>query len=137
MVDFKETLEKIKNKLLEAIECEAIVLFGSFARGTQNDESDIDIAFLSNKEISKKEIFYLKQNLEDIANRDIDLINLNDDIGDGFKYEILMNGIILYCEDDIKFDLYKIRIFRDYLDLNESRQPIIDRIKNGGTIYGK
>ena len=137
MIDFKEILEKIKNKLIDSLDCEAIVLFGSFARGTQNEESDIDIAFLSKKEISKKEIFYLKQELEDIANRDIDLINLNDDIGDGFKYEILMNGVVLYCVDEVKFDLYKINVFRDYLELSESRQPIIDRIKNGGTIYGK
>ena len=137
MDDFKEVLEKIKNKLIESLECEAIVLFGSFARGTQNENSDIDIAFFSKKEISKKEIFYLKLELEDVANRDIDLINLNDDIGDGFKYEILMSGITLYCVDEVKFDLYKIRMFREYLELNESRQPIIDRIKNGGTIYGK
>lgn len=130
-------LEKVKNKLIEKIECEAIVLFGSFARGTQNEESDIDIAILPKREISKKEIFYLKQELEDIANRDIDLVNLNDDIGDGFKYEILMNGVTLYCVDEIKFDLYKIRVFREYLELNEARQPIIDRVKKGGSIYGK
>ena len=136
-MNIKEVLEKIKNKLIDFLDCEAIILFGSFARGTQNAASDIDIAFLSKKEISKKELLHLKQELEDIANRDIDLINLNDDIGDGFKYEILINGITLFCTDEIKFDLYKIRVFRDYLELNESRQTIIDRVKNGGTIYGK
>ena len=39
---------KLKNKILETIQCEAIVLFGSYARGTQNAESDIDIAFKAN-----------------------------------------------------------------------------------------
>ena len=78
----------------------------------------------------------MKQELEDIANKDIDLINL-DNIGDGFRYEILINGRTLYCKDDVKFELYKLDMYREYLDLNESRKSIIDRIKNGGTIYGK
>lgn len=132
----EEIFEEIKKKLMEKLQCEAIVLFGSFARGTQNSESDIDIAFKTKKEINKREIFYLKQELEDIAKRDIDLINL-DEIGDGFRYEILINGITLYCEDEFKFELYKLDMYREYLELNESRQSIIDRIKNGGTIYGK
>ena len=130
--------ELIKNKLMEKIDCEAIILFGSYARGTQNQESDIDIAFLTEKEISKKDIFLLKQDLEDICSKDVDLINLKDDnIGDGFKYEILINGVNIYVKNEVEFDLYKIRVIRDYLELNESRQPIIDRIKEGGDIYGK
>lgn len=44
---------KIKEILLKEIECEAIVLFGSYARGTQNSESDIDIAIKSNSQIVK------------------------------------------------------------------------------------
>ena len=131
-----EIFENIKNVLLKRIDCEAIVLFGSYARGTQNAESDIDIAFKTNQEVTKKEIFYLKQELEDIAKKDIDLINLNN-IGDGFRYEILINGKTLYCKDKLKFELYKLEMYREYLDLNESRMSIIERIKNGGTIYGK
>ena len=131
-----EIFENIKNELLKKIDCEAIILFGSYARGTQNAESDIDIAFKANKEITKKDIFYLKQELEDIAKKDIDLINL-DNIGDGFRYEILINGKTLYCKDKLKFELYKLEMYREYLDLNESRMSIIERIKKGGTIYGK
>ncbi len=133
----EETLNNLKDKIMEEIKCKAIILFGSFARGTQNEKSDIDIAFLAEKEISKKAIFELKQRLEDISNRDIDLVDLNNDIGDGFKYEIMVNGKILYCEDEVKFDLYKIRVISDFLETNEARQAVIDRVKNGGSIYGK
>ena len=45
----EEKLELIKKYLLDKIECDAIVLFGSYARGTQNDESDIDIAIKTKK----------------------------------------------------------------------------------------
>lgn len=48
--------EKIKEILLKEIECEAIVLFGSYARGTQNTESDIDIAIKTKSKIEKKNI---------------------------------------------------------------------------------
>ena len=132
----EEVIERIKQKLLENIDCEAIVLFGSYSRGTQNLESDIDIAFKTNQTISKKEIFYLKQELEDVANKDIDLIDL-DNIGDAFRYEILINGKTLYSKDELSFELYKLDMYREFLELNESRMSIIERIKKGDTIYGK
>ena len=128
--------ESIKKRLIDDFECEAIILFGSFARGTQNEKSDIDIAFKSKRKISKKEIFEEKILLEDISKRDIDLVSL-DEINDDFRYEILMNGKELYCEDKTKFDLYKIYMFREYIDLNENRLSIMERVKKGGTIYGK
>ena len=132
----KETIDKIKEIIIEEINCEAIVLFGSYSRNTQNEESDIDIAFKSKREISKKEIFYLKQELEEVAKKEIDLINL-DDIGDAFRYEILINGNTLYCENELKFELYKLDMYREFLELNEGRMSIIERIKKGDTIYGE
>lgn len=132
----KEIIEKIKQKILEEIDCEAIVLFGSYSRETARAESDIDIAFKSKTILSKKDIFQLKQELEDISGKDVDLINL-DNIGDIFRYEILINGKTLYCKDELKFELYKLDMYREFLDLNESIRPILERVKKGGTIYGK
>ena len=132
----EEILEKIKHEILSKYDCDAIVLFGSYSRGTQTPESDIDIAFKTSEETSKKDIFYLKQKLEDIASKDIDLINL-DNIGDSFRYEILINGKTIYCKDELKFELYKLDMYREFLELNEARMPIIEKIKKGETLYGK
>jgi len=132
----EEKIEIIKKTILDKIDCKAIVLFGSFARGTQNEESDIDIAILTKKEIDKKEIFYLSQDLEEKLKREIDLINL-DTIGDGFRYEILISGKTLYCEDELSFELYKLDRYREYLELNESRKIILDEIMKGDTKNGK
>ena len=33
----EEVIEKIKDKILQGIDCEAVVLFGSYARETQNE----------------------------------------------------------------------------------------------------
>lgn len=130
-------IEEIKKKLIEKCNPEAIILFGSYARGTQNAESDIDLAIKTDKKMSKLDIFNLKNELEEIAKKDIDLINLDMINSDGFKYEILVNGIEIYCKDNYKFDLYKLDMYREYLELNESRQDIINMIKEESEPYGK
>ena len=61
----EEKIKIIKKFILENVDCDAIVLFGSYARGTQNAESDIDIAIKPNTNIRKKQIFYLSQDLEE------------------------------------------------------------------------
>lgn len=128
--------EKLVKLLLENLNCYAIILFGSYARGTQNDESDIDVAIKTSQKLDKKELFRISNLLSDELKKEIDLINL-DEIGDTFRYEILINGKTLYCKDEFKFELYKLDMYREFLDLNESKQDIINNIKKGGDIYGK
>lgn len=137
MEEIKQELEIIKEYIIKEFDPLAIILFGSFSRNSQNQESDIDIAMISNI-IDKKRIFKEKLKLQELVKRDIDLVNLkSEEIYDSFRYEILMNGTILYCKNEYKYDLYKIDMIREYIELNESRKDIIDRIRNGGTIYGK
>lgn len=126
-------MEEIKDKIVEIIKnkikCDAIIVFGSFARGTQNEESDIDIAIKTKCDISKKELHKISDLLADELKRDIDLVNLDTVENDGFKYEILINGNVIYCNDSYKFDLYKLDTYREYLELNEARKQIIDEMK--------
>lgn len=136
MEEIKEKLESVKQYLISNFECEAILLFGSYARNSQNAESDVDLAIKVKKEIQPKELFEIKRKLEDIFEKDVDLIDLNN-TQDGIRYEILMNGVTIYVKDDLKFELYKLDMYREYLELNESRKTIIDNIKKGGKIYGK
>ena len=122
--------------VLKKIECEAIILFGSYARGMQNFNSDINIAIKPKHKIENKMLYELSIMLQEKIEKDIDLVNL-DEIEETFRYEILVNGKILYCEDEVKFDFYKLDMYREFLDLNESRNAIIDNIKKGESIYGK
>ena len=132
----KMKFEEATQMLNEKLNCTAIILFGSYSRGDQREDSDVDIAIKSNRKISKQEIFDMTGELEQVLKKDVDLVNL-DDVSDSFRYEILMNGKVLYCNDNFKFDLYKLDMFREYLELSESRKIIVDNIKKGGTIYGK
>lgn len=105
--------------------------------GAKQSGSDIDVAVKFNTKIEPKKLLELQQNLEEITKKDIDLIDLDSNIGDSFRYEILINGKTIYCKDSFKFDLYKLDMYREYLELNESRQEIINAIKRGEGIYGK
>lgn len=133
----KVNFDDIVQKILENTDTLAIILYGSFSRNSQNDESDIDIAIVSEK-TDKATLFELKKNIEEITFRDVDLINLESiDISESLRYEVLMNGVLLYCRDNFKFDMYKIEKLKEFLDFNESRNDIIERVKNGGKIYGE
>ena len=130
MEEIEKDLQTIINILKDETSCTDIVIFGSFALGTQNSESDIDIAIRTDKEISKKDIFELSNKLSDILKRDIDLVDLKQ-IQDGFRYEILINGETIYTKDAKNFEYYKLDMYREYLELNESRQDIIRKMKEG------
>ena len=132
-----EKIEKITEILLQEIKnIDAIVLFGSYARGKERNTSDIDVAIKPNEEIDKKQMFNIKNKLEEAIGIDVHLINLNT-INDDFIYEILISGKTLYCNDQYKFEMYKLKKYSDYFLFNEDRKPIIDKIKNGGRLYGK
>ena len=50
-----EIIEKVKNTIMQEITTiEAIILFGSYARGKQRDISDIDIAIKTKEELCSK-----------------------------------------------------------------------------------
>ena len=131
----EEKINAIKNILLNKLEVEAIVLFGSYARNRERPDSDIDIAVKLKNETTKELLMGIQNDIEEIIDTDMHLINL-DLIEDDFKYDILITGKELYVEDEIKFIEYKLRVFSEYLELNEDRQIIINKLKEGGTLYG-
>ena len=136
MEKIKEKLEIAKQYLIKKIDCDAIVLFGSYARNDQREDSDIDLAIRVDREIDSKELFNIKIELEEILEKDVDLIDLKN-AQDGIRYEILVNGITIYVKDELRFELYKLDMYREYLELNESKKIIIDNIKKGEKIYGE
>lgn len=42
-----ESIKKYREKISQYYRIEAIILFGSYAKGTENEDSDIDIAIIS------------------------------------------------------------------------------------------
>ncbi|WP_234117375.1 type VII toxin-antitoxin system MntA family adenylyltransferase antitoxin [Clostridium hydrogenum] len=95
-----------------------IYVFGSAARNELMEDSDIDIAYLSDVSLSNYEIFMLANDIADVVKRDIDLIDLNK-ASTVFKVQIVGNGKVIYCIDDTKRMYFEMYAFKHYALLNE------------------
>ena len=129
----------LQNKLIETIKQHVnpdfIILFGSFAKGTTHDESDIDLAYFSTQQLSSYERFMLAGNLASIANREVDLVDLKQ-IDTVFTMQIFEQGIPIYIRDESTFTRQKMRAYSMYATLSEQRAPIIEAIKERGSVFG-
>ncbi|KGG79387.1 DNA polymerase subunit beta [Caloranaerobacter azorensis H53214] len=121
-------MEKIKDILINRVSPYLIVIFGSAAKKRLRKDSDVDIAFLSDKYFDDYEIFMISQELADVLNRDVDLIDLNK-ATTVLKAQIIGNGKIIYSKNDRKVSEYRIRALKEYCLLNEERQVILQKIK--------
>ncbi len=73
-------------------EIDTVLLFGSFAKGTFNAHSDIDIAIHSNNPLDYEQLAKIQTDLALICRREIDLADLSKAEG-VFLYQIMTTGI--------------------------------------------
>ena len=93
-----EIVQKYVKKICENYEIEAIILFGSYAKGTEHEDSDIDIAIITDD--IKSDIFDEEVNLMRLR-KGIDyriephIIRIQDykDISTPFIKEVIDTGI--------------------------------------------
>ena len=130
---------EIKNllvdKITQALKPDFILLFGSFAKRTSYAESDIDLAYLSDKQLSSYERFILASELAELVDHEIDLIDIKQ-IDTVFNMQIFAQGIPIYMKDENEFIRQKMRAYSMYATLNEQRAPIIESIKERGSVFG-
>mgnify|MGYP003374482811 CR=1 FL=1 len=119
------TEEKIKKIILNRIEVEFIYIFGSYASGLQNSQSDIDIAFYSKKAYSSYDIFILAQKLSSELGREIDLVQMKES-STVFQKEIISKGKIIFEKNRLEREKIENLILKKYIKLNEERKKIID-----------
>ena len=127
----KQLIEKIQSKLNP----DFIILFGSFANGTNRLDSDIDLAFFSKEQLSSYERFLLSGDLAEIAGREVDLIDLKQ-IDTVFTMQIFSQGTPIYIQDENEFTRQKMRAYSMYATLSEQRAGVIERIKERGSVFG-
>lgn len=116
----------------------AVLLFGSQARGSQREDSDVDIAVLyhHNAIPNTMQLLDSRERIADQLNKAIDLVCLNTCspiIGmQSFKY-----GEIVLVTDRKTYDYYLIKLFNQYTDLKYMRKPaenaILERKYYGGS----
>ena len=128
-------LERIIGLLIEKVEAYVIILFGSYGKGRASDESDLDIAYLGDKEPGGYENFLLAQELACVAGRDVDLLNLWT-VSTVMKAEIITGGRVIYCRDEIRKADFFMKALKEYALLNEERALVLREIERRGSVYG-
>jgi uncharacterized protein len=126
--------QTIINILSEKVSPLFIILFGSAVKGNTHKDSDVDIAFFSNRQLDKFEIFMIAQEIASKLNRDVDLIDLNK-ASTVFQAQIIHTGKVIYCIDNQKKAQYELKTLKMYAKLNEERSPILKNIEESGSIY--
>ncbi len=130
----KDKVNKIIQFLTENIKPYLIYLFGSSVNGIFREDSDIDIAFISDINTTDYEIFMLAQKLANILKRDVDLINLKK-ASTVFRIQVIAKGEKIYCIDNKRRAYFEMYAFKDYATLNEEREIVLKNIKKRGKIY--
>ncbi len=129
--------EAIQIKLTEYFsqknDIDTVLLFGSFAKGTYNEHSDIDLAIHSSNPLDYETLAKIQTELSLLCKREIDLADLSK--ADGiFLYQIMTTGlkIKIKAEVFVKYLTKALCFKEDFLPVIEySRCEKIRRFVNG------
>lgn len=133
---------QIRNELIsEALQSsdfiDFAVLFGSVAENRATPLSDVDIGIYTSRDISLGELGLLNCRLEAIIGKRVDVVVLNDIYKKRpvFAYEIVKNGVLVFCKKQERFIEFKKKTFLYYLDndylIDEINKGFKERLKNG------
>jgi len=132
---YSEVSYNIIEYLFKELEPYAILLFGSICYGSFRKDSDVDIAFLSEKEVSEYDLFIRSQYLAEKIGREIDLVDLKK-ASTVLKAQIIGRGMAIYIGNETKFAEFQIRALKEYGNLNDERAQVFDSIARRGRVYG-
>lgn len=115
---FKDNLKS----LLQEYDIKLIYIFGSYAKGNNNANSDLDIAVLLNNDYDPMDKLSLIGDLTSIFKRDdIDLVVLNS-ANSVLKHQVIKYGKLIFMEnEDIKVN-FEVRVLKEYMDMEPFRR---------------
>lgn len=132
----KELKDLVINILNERLQPAFILVFGSYANGTAREESDLDLAYYSNKTLNSYERFILAGEIASKCNINIDLVDVRQ-VDTVFAAQIFYYGELLACTDENTFVKERMKAFSMYVTLNEQRKEILQSIEERGSVYGE
>lgn len=111
----QEKKQKI-NKIAKKYGLKLVLLFGSFANGKMHENSDMDIAVLSAKNIPFERYLNLTGELSKLFCKDVDLTILNE-ANPLLLSQVSKNSALLYGNKKsfAEFKLYAFHRYNDYL----------------------
>ncbi|MFA7204627.1 MAG: nucleotidyltransferase domain-containing protein [Candidatus Caldatribacteriota bacterium] len=127
-----EIEKKIKKILIDKLSPKLIYIFGSIITNRVRNDSDIDIAILTDKNIDEYQLYMMSQQLADDLKREVDIVDLKR-ASTVFKAEVLRNGKLIYNSDNQEKMIFQLGVLQDYVFLNERRREIINKLKKKGS----
>lgn len=128
-------IESVIDLLIKKAAAYAVILFGSYGKGLARKESDIDIAYLGDRELSSYENFVLAQEIAGLVGKDVDLLDLRRS-STVMKAQIITGGEVIYCSDEMRKADFFMKALKEYALLNEERAVVLREIERRGSVYG-
>ena len=102
-----------------------VIILGSLANGDFTQESDVDIAIISKNQISFNVELRLTQELEELLDRNVDLIDINDENINNLIKISALNSKFIILKDNLLDEaiLFYDNLYKD----NEEFWRILDR----------
>ncbi len=125
----------IKTIIAELPDVQAIYRYGSAGSKYERPDSDIDIAILANRIVPFQEMTKLAVTLMDLTGRDVDLNEMRK-LPVTLRVQIILQGVRVFCKDQVAAETYDSHTLSDYVRLNEERQYILKDIQQREQIYG-
>lgn len=91
--DVMKSVQKVAGDYAEV---KRIAVFGSFARGEQNEDSDVDLLVSIDGKKSYSRIFELRNDLEESLGRPIDMLTTLSGVPTYFLNEMRKDGLRIY-----------------------------------------
>ena len=132
-MDSQEVKTLITNYFSQQSDIDTVILFGSFAKDTYNEHSDIDLAIHSDKNLDYEKLASIQTELALITHREIDLADLSKAEG-LFLYQIMTTGYKIKLNKSVfvKYLVKALCFKEDFLPVIEySRKKKIRRFVNG------
>src|SRR5690554_3820010 len=118
----------IINFLTKKLNPYLLILFGSAATDQMHEDSDLDIAYLTDQNYDDYARFLIAQELASKVGYEVDLVNLQK-ASTVLQTEIVSKGKVIYCTDHLRRMNFHMKVLSQYVRLNEERQIVIDKIK--------
>ena len=120
--DIEDIFQNHMDDFIKEFDICLIYIFGSFARGTNGKNSDIDIGVLLNGEIGVYTKLSIIGSLVDIFKReDIDLVILNN-VNEVLKFQVIKHGKPIYMESLYTKVMFESRTMSEYMDKEHFRR---------------
>lgn len=131
-----QQIQQIIDCLVKNLNPYLIMLFGSSVNGRLRADSDVDLAYLSDREKPAYDLFMLSQQIAGLLGRDVHLLDLNQ-VSTVMQAQVVANGKVILDREPGRRKEFFILALKKYARLNEERAAILAKIKERGSVLAR